>query len=197
MSTHKNPGETGSCQILFLLAFTLLLQVGCENDIRTINALVDADTMPAEYAKNIEVTYSESGRKQVVLESPLMKKFTEEEPYIEFPAGIQISFYDGYGKVKSQLTADYGIRYEKTRIMEARSHVVVVNFEKQEQLDTEKLVWDENKALIYSDVFVKITTPDDVIYGDGLESDENLDRYVIRNPSGEWQVETGEKRKGE
>ena len=47
-----------------------------------------------------------------------------------------------------------------------------------------------NKHIIFSDVFVKITTPDNVLYGDSLVSDENFDNYTINNVSGEFLIET-------
>ncbi len=93
---------------------------------------------------------------------------------------------------ESQIVADYGIRFDKTKLMEAKNNVIVTSIKNSEQLETEHLVWDEKKKIIYSDVFVKITRSEEVLYGDGLTSDEEFSAYTIKNPSGEFQVNPDE-----
>jgi hypothetical protein len=55
---------------------------------------------------------------------------------------------------------------------------VVVN-NKGEKLNTEHLIWDRRADRISSDRFVKITTADEILMGDGLESNGNFTRYKI------------------
>jgi LPS export ABC transporter protein LptC len=91
--------------------------------------------------------------------------------------------YDNNGGVKSRITADYGINYQRDQKMEVKKNVVVVN-EKGEQLNTEHLVWDQKQAKLLSDAFVKITTKDEIIFGTGLEANEDFTRYKIFNIKG-------------
>ena len=65
----------------------------------------------------------------------------------------------------------------------AKNDVVVVN-QKGEQLNTEKLLWDENTGKIYSDEFVKITTPDEIIMGKGFEANQDFSKYKIFKVTG-------------
>lgn len=44
------------------------------------------------------------------------------------------------------------------------------------------------KNIISSDKFVKITTDQEVIYGEGLEADERMTRYKILKPQGTIKV---------
>lgn len=141
-----------------------------------------------EFARDIEVYYSDSGKIQAMLKSPYMIRIEDDDSYFEFPDGFEAVFYDSVMQPQSIITANYGISYENKKQMEARNNVVVRNLEKQEQLNTEHLVWDRRKGIIYSNVFVKITKPDEVIYGDGLKSDQNFEFYEIDNPTGEFQV---------
>ncbi|MEZ5197091.1 MAG: LPS export ABC transporter periplasmic protein LptC [Bacteroidales bacterium] len=76
--------------------------------------------------------------------------------------------------------------------MEAKNNVVVKNIQKNEFLETEHLIWDRNKGIIYTDVFVKITRDEEVIYGDGMTSDQNFESYKIKNASGEFIISTGD-----
>ena len=56
--------------------------------------------------------------------------------------------------------------------------MVVVN-EKGEQLNTEHLVWDEKQEKLLSDEFVKITTKDEIIFGNGFEANQDFSKYRI------------------
>ena len=64
---------------------------------------------------------------------------------------------------------------------------------KNEILNTEHLIWDQSKKTIFSNVAVKITTNDEVIYGDGFESDETFNKYEILNPRGTINVKDDDK----
>jgi LPS export ABC transporter protein LptC len=164
----------------------------CENDIKEIASLSQVDSINYELARDIEVYYSDSGKVIAYLESPLMRNYEQPKAYMEFPEGFKVIFYDAGLNPKSEITAKYGIRFEKTRIMEAKNNVVVKNLEKNEQLNTEHLIWDENKRIIYSEVFVKITREDEVLYGDGLQSDQDFENYTINNPTGEFKINPDE-----
>ncbi len=155
----------------------------------TISAIAPDASHPSETARNIEVLYSDSGKIIIQLTAPLLKRFAEEEAYMEFPEGLQLNFFDSLMNVKTTLTAQYGISWDKTKIMEVKYDVVVNDFEKDEVLNTEHLIWDQREQRIYSDVFVKRTTPDGVLYGDGFDADENMSEYTLRNPRGVFTIE--------
>ncbi|MBN2175393.1 MAG: LPS export ABC transporter periplasmic protein LptC [Bacteroidales bacterium] len=187
----KHSGRSGFSIIIFFLFLSL---VSCENDIKTINSLTMIDSLPLEYFRDIEVTYSDSGKIQAFLKSPYMIRVESKDPFMEFPEGFQAIFYDSLHRPKSEIKANYGISYEDKKIMEARNNVIVKNIEKGERLDTEHLIWDRKKSTFYSDVFVKITRADEVLYGDGLTSDQNFDRYTIKNPTGEFEINPDEEK---
>ena len=92
-------------------------------------------------------------------------------------------------QVRSSLQANYGINHPHQKLLVVKNNVVVINKEKNERLDTEELVWDQRKQLIYTDAHVKITTPDKIIFGKGLEADESFRKRTIKNVSGEVLVE--------
>jgi LPS export ABC transporter protein LptC len=142
---------------------------------------------------DIRVTESKNGLIQYSLTSPKLDHYLGKEPYLEFPQGFHIVFFDSSGAINSEITANYGINYEKKEIMEAHSDVVVINREKDEKLNTEQLTWDQKKHLIYTDKFVKITTKDKVIYGEnGLESDEKFENWTLRKVRGDIMLDKDE-----
>lgn len=165
-----------------------MMLFACKNDLATIHSLTIIDSLPIEIAYDIELTYSDSGRIQAYLEGPVMTRMDDENQVMEFPDGFKVIFYENDTVPKSEITAKYGIIYEKEKRMEAKNNVVVKNIQKNEMLETEHLIWDRSKGTIYSDVFIKITKSDQVIFGDGLKSDQNFDSYEILNPTGELNI---------
>lgn len=157
----------------------------CKNDVQTVLSLDVVDTLPALTARDIEIYYSEKAKVQIKLVSPyLVNKTGEEEDLLLFPEGFTVFFYDSAMTLQTTITADYGISYEKKKLMEARHNVVVENKQKAERLNTEELFWDRNKAMIYSNQFVKLTTGENVVTGDGLTSKEPFDELNIHHVQG-------------
>lgn len=175
---------------LVITVFFVFTTLSCDYDVKTINAISAVDTMPIESAREIEIIYTENGNVKALLTSPLYNKYEGENPYMEFSEGIKIIFFDSLKNEKSQLTSNYARSDEKSKIMEAKSDVVIYNYEKEEQINTEHLIWDQKKQIIYSNVFVKITTKDEVIYGaEGFESDQNMDKWIIKKTSAEFKID--------
>jgi LPS export ABC transporter protein LptC len=162
-----------------ITAGVVMMLFSCENSISTIQEFARNDTMPVLTAQNIEYERTDSGYLQIVLKSPLMYKYEGKDPYMEFPDGFEVTFYNDSGMQVSFLRANYGVSYEKQKILRARNDVVVINYEKDEELRTENLVWDQRKKIIYSNTFVKITSPDKVIYGDSMWANESFSKREI------------------
>lgn len=118
-----------------------------------------------------------------------MHRFEGEEAYAVFPEGFEVTFYDTTEKPLSLIKANYGISFEKRKLMKARNDVVVINYETEEQLNTENLVWDQKSKKIVANTFVKITTPDKIVYGDSLHAHESFKRRDIFNMRGVFEVE--------
>ena len=153
----------------------------CENNLKVVQELTQEDTLSAITAYDITYVRSDSGHVQIELIAPVMNRFENENPYIEFPEGFDAYFFDSAMQKTSFIRADYGMSEEKTSLMTARKNVVVENFKTQEKMNTETLFWDQKKKLIYTSAFVKITTPDKIIYGDSLTATEGFDKHTIHN----------------
>jgi LPS export ABC transporter protein LptC len=156
----------------------------CKNDVQTVLSLDMVDTLPEMSARDIEILYSEKAKVQIKLVSPLLISKTLEEPVLLFPKGFTVFFYDSAMNLTSTITAEYGISYEKKKLMVARNNVVVENLEKQEKLNTEELFWDRDKGKIYSNKFVRITSGGQIYTGDGLTSYQPFDELEVSNPKG-------------
>src|SRR3972149_6545925 len=147
---------------LYLIPFIFTLFLACETDIEKVKIITAKGNFPIESAKGAEIIYSDSAIVKVKVTAPQLDRYMGKDPYIELPKGIKLLFYDEDLDIASQLTSDYAVRYENDGRMEAKGNVVLIN-EQGEKLNTEHLIWDEEKELIYSAEFVKITTADEII----------------------------------
>lgn len=171
-------------RILCLLPIACcLLLSSCQTDMETINKVTAFQNLPSETMKDAEILYSDSAKVKMKLTAKQLDRFMGERPYIEMPKGLQMFFYDDSMKINSQMKADYGLRYEKEGIMEAKRNVEVINV-KGEKLNTEHLIWNEKKDSIYTKAFVRITTKDEVITGNGLKSNQDFTQYRITDIKG-------------
>ena len=189
---YLNLQKKVSCNLITTaIIFGMMFFVSCVNDIDEVNNAAKLAEPGVERGKNIELFYSEYGNVKVRVTAPTVTRFLTDNPYTEFNDGLKVDFYNDSLRVTSHLTANYGIRYENEMKTIMRNDVQVVN-ENNEHLSTEELIWDEKNHIIYSDKFVKITTPDQVIYGEGMEADEQLTTYKIKKPQGTIRTEMDE-----
>jgi LPS export ABC transporter protein LptC len=181
--------EVSGCGIMFaprkvlFWIFLVFFIASCETDLKKVILISDKGKFPIESSKDAEIMYSDSAQVVVIIKAPLMNRYDGKDPYLELPEGIDVKFFDSRGEISSTLKAEYAIRYEQSGLMEAIKNVVVVNV-KSETLNTEHLIWDEKKDLIYSKEFVKITTQDEIIFGDGFEANQDFTEYKIFNIKG-------------
>jgi lipopolysaccharide assembly outer membrane protein LptD (OstA) len=137
---------------------------------------------PDESARNIEFIMSENGQISFIVRAPLMNKYYGDEPYMDFPEGIEISSFSN-GSLNSILKASYAIDEERSQRREAHGNVVIMDLIKNESILTEKIIWDQKNKRIYSDVEItRIKADGTEDKGDGFESDEKFTKYSIKNP---------------
>jgi LPS export ABC transporter protein LptC len=160
----------------------------CSKGPVTTDFTKSPDDDPIMSARNIDMLFSDSGKIQARLTSPLMNRYAGEAPYLEFPKGFRVAMFDSAHRTSTTITADRGIRKENARTMEAWGHVVVRNEQKNEQLNTEHLVWDENRHRIWSDVKVRITKPDQILNGSRMEANDTFTSYSIEQATGQMNV---------
>ena len=140
---------------------------------------------PTESSENLNVLHTDSGKLVFRLKAPVMDHYVlgVEDPYSEFTKGIYIESYDKNNRVKTTMKADYAIRFEKTKKMEAKQHIVIVN-ENGETLTTDHLIWNEETKKIKSDTYVEIKTKREIIKGTGMEANEDFTEWEILNVTG-------------
>src|SRR6185369_1361516 len=141
---------------------------------------------PLKQAENITMYYAEKEKVKTILRA---KKFNEfQSGDREFPEGIYMEFYDETGKLTSTLKANTAFYFKQENKWRGRGNVVIINIEKQQQLNTEELFWMPATKKIFTEKFVTITDHQDVIYGTHLKANQDLSNYSLRETSGQVEV---------
>lgn len=164
----------------------------CTTDLERIEDVTKTHDLPLESTEDIEIIYSTNAQVQMIMQAPLMERYENEKAYMELPKGFLMIFYDTLMNETSRISANYAIQYEADDLIDARNDVVVENMESQERLNTEQLIWDRRNGMIYTEKFVKITTQEEVLYGDGFESDERFTSWNIKSPRGTFSLDMGQ-----
>lgn len=155
----------------------------CGNSQEKLQKFAGEKPVGAERGKDVTLIYSDSAQIKARIEAPVLVRFSGETPKTEMPEGIRAFFYDNQQQPSSRLKANRAVQFPNEGKMEAHGNVVVVN-ELGDTLYTEKLIWLEKEDRIYSDAYVRIVRPDEIIFGDGLESNQRFTRYRILNIRG-------------
>jgi len=181
---HSHSDIYGMILVLSLFVFSGI-QTSCTHDVALSSNNRKTDSMVTrEYAEKVTIEYTDSGFLKARIFSPILVAVKQPtQPYMELNKGLKVDFYERDGKIQSYLTAEYGISYPDEKKIIVRNNVEILNV-KGEMLNTEELKWDQKNRKIVTDKFVKITTPDQIITGKGLESDEAFSNWEILNVSG-------------
>lgn len=184
MSVRNNAVVHRSATYGIIMAAVLLCGTAalssCEKKVEVINLPV-VQNLPTMTAHNFETIYTDSGKVQLILRSPLLERYEEEkDSRNEFPEGLHAFIYDGSPTPKVSIVAKTAKYTEKDKLWELRDSVVVIN-EKGSILQTELLYWNEAREMVYSDRYVKITDKDQISMGTGYEYDMRTGNYRIKD----------------
>ncbi len=156
----------------------LILLIACKKvDIKDVDDLVQIDRSPLEIVHNVEFIFSDSALVRAKIKSPLMENYHyDDNPYSEMRKGVEVIFYDKNFTPNAFMRSNYGKRYSRSKMTHLKDDVVVVNL-KNDTLNTDELIWDEKKELVFSEKFVRVKTADEIIYSQGFESDPAFSYY--------------------
>lgn len=171
--------------IIILTFFAFM--ISCKNS-KDQRIEVKIDTFPLEVVRNVEFLYTEYGLPRVKLTAKVAKRYRDKEgEFVKLPEGMLLVFYDSMGSEQANVSSKYAERilYQKKTVLK---YNVIVETIDGKRLTSEELIWDESEHKIKSSTFVRIVTPDKIIWGDGFESDEKFEQYKILKPRGEIQI---------
>lgn len=145
--------------------------------------------LPVLATDSVVTLISDSGVTRYRIEAPQWLVYDKtDEPYQEFPGGIYLEQFDEDMTVRASLKADYAYYDENAQRWMLRGNVHSLNRE-GEEFDTQELNWSQEEHRVYSDSAIHITRAKSIIEGVGFESNEEMTKYTILNPTGVFPIE--------
>ncbi|HIE16529.1 MAG TPA: LPS export ABC transporter periplasmic protein LptC [Bacteroidales bacterium] len=167
-----------------IIIVVLLLFTSCENDIKEVRTLTADNKLPEMRAIDITIFRSDSAKLYFQLSAKEMIEYSnDKDPYVLFPKGFYAKHFEDFPKPESSIRAKWAKYFVNEKLWWAKNNIIAEN-SKGEKLFAEELFWDQEKKIIYSDKYVKIQTLDEIIFGEGFESNQDISNYKIKKVKG-------------
>ncbi|WP_051947173.1 LPS export ABC transporter periplasmic protein LptC [Muricauda sp. MAR_2010_75] len=170
----------------FATVFTVaILFMSCGDQYERVGEEAVKPIFPQGVAQNFTLTYTESkeelssqdssqSRVIAVLKSPISEDFDNQSfKFRTFPEGLTVDFFDEKNQ-KSVISADYGIVYSQTNLIDLRGNVVIETHDGK-KLETPQLFFDRKNNWIFTEETFTYTNPEDGTVMDGEGMDFNKD----------------------
>lgn len=131
---------------------------------------------PEQQFRDYRLIESKQGVKQWLLESDLMQKFAGDQDI--HLVTVHMKFYRD-GEYFSTLISDSGRANLNNKNLFAWGNVEVKTHDGR-RLETSELYYDDERGIIYNDVFDRLTRGEDIVTGIGLEATPDLEYIEIK-----------------
>ena len=84
--------------------------------------------------------------------------------------------------IVSDEASHYTYKGSREEIWKAYGNVVVKNLVNNQTMESDTIYWDQSKKEIYTDCYVRMYSPDGLIQGYGMRSDERARNAIVLNP---------------
>lgn len=136
--------------ISIVASFFVAMLFSCEGNLREVRELEIPEDAPQAIGSGINLKYTDSGKVVATLKSEKMNDFSNKEfPYSEFPEGLEVEFFDKNNE-KNIVTADYGIIYDDTGLIDLQGNVVIITSDST-RLSADQIYWDQNQNWVFTD----------------------------------------------
>jgi len=181
-----------------VILLVIVTSVGCEDKAKQVVSHGPHQLVPEE-GDTISAYLSEAGLEMGTLQAKVKGKLTApymlryqrmDSPYFEFPRTLHVDFFKDSINVtekpviESKLDALYGKYLQNQSKVYLRDSVVVKNILKGDTLHAKYLWWDQQTEKFTTDDSVRINEPDKILFGTGMEADQNFRYYKIRKMTG-------------
>lgn len=159
--------------------------MSCGDNYKRVGEEAVKPIFPQGVAQNFVLTYTETKEEMggealadskviAILTSPVTEDFDNQYfKFRTFPEGLKVDFFDEKDQ-KSVITADYGIVYSQTNLIDLRGNVVIESHDGK-KLETPQLYYDRSNNWIFTEAAFTYTNPEDGTVMDGEGMDFNKD----------------------
>lgn len=168
--------------VVYLLFCGILYS--CVNDLDTIKKVTARSDAPDDITENLKIIQTDSGYAKFQLFAKLAETYTKPETVTKFKDGLKVNFFSEDGQVVSCLTALYGEMNISKGTFYVKDSVQLVNYAKNQRLETEELTWTKSDSSIFTNKAVIVRDTKGILFGDGIRSKQDFSTYVFLRPKG-------------
>ena len=149
---------------------------------------LDLEKTPLQTVDDMFFVQTENGRLKMRVEAPRMEVYEHDTlSYDLFPSGIRVFAYADDGTLETTIVARKARhdKYPKRKDDELWSvfgDVVVRNILRKQTMETDTLYWDSKAHEIWTDCYIKLSSPDGYMQGTGMRSDEMARNAILKKP---------------
>lgn len=179
----KTFGKGGASLAPPLLLCLALLLPGCGGGGGQ-SAPLDWSKTPIQTVEDMFYIQSENGELKMRVEAPRMESYEYDTVSVDiFPSGIKVFGYGLDGAVETYISAREA-RHDKhgREKWSAYGNVVVRNVVNQQTMETDTLYWDATRHEIWTDCYLRMYSPDGLMQGYGMRSDEMARNAILMHP---------------
>jgi len=176
--------------ITFLVLLLVIISLhisSCEEKIAAKPQKLDSldwSIQPDQIADNFRIRFVDSNWTRAILNGGRGKVYNSRMETI-IDKGLRLELFSkNTQKVTTWLTADSARIDDNSHDMFAYGKIIVFSDSSQTKLETNFLQWNHQQQKFYSNAFVRISSPLEIIEGYGFESDQHLKNYKIYKVSG-------------
>ncbi len=181
---------------IFISIVTILfvaMLFSCEGNLKGVREMEMPEDAPQAIGTGINLKYIDSGKVVATLKSDKMRDFSNKDfPYREFPEGLEVEFF-GEKDEKNTVTANYGIIYDQTGLIDLQGDVVVVTSDST-RLMADQLYWDQENNWVFTDRKNTIRFKNGAVNeGQGFDSNQEFSNFRSRSNVGVQIIEEEKK----
>lgn len=167
------------------MAGMALAVVGCSHDAPPEGeAVKNREQMPVMVSRGVSKMVSDSGinRYKIITEEWAVYDQTDP-PRQDFRKGVLILRFDEKMNIDMQISADTAYWYNQN-LWELRGRVRLDNEASKTTFRSEQLFWDMQTHEFYSNVWMKVVTPEREVEGSRFRANEQMTKYEVYDDKG-------------
>ena len=188
----KNLTHTCSVAAVMMTAAMLFFPACSHDDKPTGPDIGERDSLPTLRSVGVSTLVSDSGIIRYKLITEVWDIYDKKEPQRRaFEKGLFLERFNESFQVDAFISADTAYFYNRKRLWELRSRVLVKNL-KGETFKTSLLYWDMVSHRIYSPAYMEIDGETRQLSGYDFSSNEQMTDYIIHSSKGLFPLEDTE-----
>lgn len=158
----------------------------CKSSLSKADKL-DLSKTPLQAVDSMYLVQTKNGKIEMRVVTASMQHFDNDSlSYDYFPEGINVYAYTEDEVLESTIVSDEASHItkkgSKEEIWKAFGNVVVKNIVKHQTMESDTIYWDQTNKEIYTDCYVRLYSPEGLIQGYGMRSDERVRNAIVMKP---------------